>query len=127
MSPPGRYRRGLRPPAPEDGGILADEYPGKTKPDRVGDELVQRHLERGTVAGRVGQPLSQAIPLRRDVQDEYPAGQIVDDHAGKVPQFPALRGGSWSADARPKGAGGWGDNLSLTACPDNVTLSTWKR
>ena len=41
---------------PEHGGILAREDPGRSKPDRVGVELLQRHLERGAVAGRAGQP-----------------------------------------------------------------------
>src|ERR1022692_237400 len=91
--------------APKDGGILADEYPGKTEPDRVGGELVQRHLERGAVAGRAGQPLGQARSLRGDVEDKHPAGQVIDYDAGKVPQLSALRGGSWPADAGSQGQG----------------------
>ena len=89
--------------APEDGRVLAHENAAMAKPDRVGGQLVQRHLERGAVACRIGQPFTQALPLRRDVQDEHSARKIINDDVGKIPQLPALRGGSRAADASPEG------------------------
>jgi hypothetical protein len=39
---------------PEHGRILARENQGRSKPDRVGVELLQGHLERGALADRAG-------------------------------------------------------------------------
>ena len=55
-------------------------------------ELMQRHLEWRAITRRIGQPLREAISLRGDVKDQHPAGEVVHDDVGKVPQFTAFRG-----------------------------------
>src|SRR6185312_16466821 len=58
--------------------------------DRHRDQLVQGDVERGAVRLRRGQPLPQAVAVRRQVEDQDAAGYVIDDYAATVPQVAVL-------------------------------------
>jgi hypothetical protein len=69
----------------EHGGILADVHDCAGDHQREGHELVQGDIEGNAVARRARQPFGQAGALGREVQDQDPASEIVDDDATGLP------------------------------------------
>jgi len=92
--------------AAKDGGVLADMHGrlgchlGK---HRHGDELLQRDVEGHAAGLGVGEPLPQAVAAGRQVEHEDAAGQVVHDHAVRVPEVTALLGRHGLADAGADG------------------------
>jgi hypothetical protein len=68
-----------------------------------GDELLQCHVEGHPAGPGVGEPLPQAVAAGRQVQHEDAAGQVIHDHAVRVPQVAPLLGGRGLADAGADG------------------------
>jgi hypothetical protein len=74
-----------------------------TRKNWHGDELLQRDVEGHAAGLGVGEPLPQAVAAGGQVEHEDAAGQVVHDHAVRVPEVTTLLGGRGLADAGADG------------------------